>query len=114
MAAAAATQLVVTGQPMLVIAGTSYSLTVAAEDPFGNVDTTFTAPVTAAGIYVSPGAVAGVATIPVVAPTTTGTTALSLSALTASLVHLTGEHGPDRGDGRFGHATGRDPGRPPR
>jgi hypothetical protein len=68
--AAAATQLLVTAEPPASItAGTSFGLTVTAEDPFGNVDATFTGPVTAALTGTGPlngtltvNAVAGVAT----------------------------------------------------
>ncbi len=51
---ATATQLVVTAQPSAVFAGNTFDVTVAAEDPFDNVDTNFDGSVTVA-LGVNPG-----------------------------------------------------------
>jgi hypothetical protein len=86
---AAATQLVAKRPPGGIISGKSFALVVDAEDPYGNVDTSYSAPVTVSGSggslsgTLTQTAQAGVADFPDLATTTGG--AVDLTATSGNL-----------------------------
>ena len=93
---AAATQLVITRRPGGVIAGVDFGLTVAAEDPYGNVDTSYNGQVTVSLGSGSSGtltgtlmmnATAGVATFNDLADTASGS--ISIDANSNTLTEAT-------------------------
>ena len=131
---AAATQLVITRRPGGVIAGVEFGLTVAAEDPYSNVDTSYNGQVTVSLGSGSSGtltgtlmmnATAGVATFTDLVDTSSGSISLNANSTGLTGSHRDGIRQPgacrpvrgdhklrdsgrrrDRGDGH-GHGRGR-------
>ncbi len=63
VAPATATRIVITQPPRGVISGTAFGLTVSAEDPYGNTDTSFNGPLTVALASGSSGKLSGTTTV---------------------------------------------------
>ena len=63
VAPATATRIVITQPPGGVISGTAFGLTVSAEDPYGNTDTSFNGPLTVALASGSSGKLSGITTL---------------------------------------------------